>query len=220
MSNLPTKILLALTLINLTTSTYRIIIIDNGYTVIDKRENIYELKKKFAALLFKTENYNIPSQRSNFEIYDLNNWHILDFKEFYSDLGIVSSFWSSNVIKKGFVYREYPISDMKIEIGKFESENIYSFERGFLENFSEDGSSVFSFYRLFSEDRKYQNSGFSLIMAKTEFSFLKNIYYMEDFNSEMDPSQINLEFTALKYSDDEEDTYENNKMNFKLKIKN
>ena len=216
MANSTQNILIVLTLINLTASTYRIIIIENGYTAIDKTDNIFIMRKKFAALLFKTENYT-PIKKAIFEIYDSNNWEILDFKEFISDLDTVTS---DNHIpfQKGFFYRECPISNVKIEINKLDNTNLYSFERGFLENPSDDGNSVFSFYRVFSEDLKYQNSGFSLIMAKTEFSFFDNIYYMEDFNSEMDPSKINLDFTAERYKDNNKDSYEINKMKFKLTI--
>ena len=73
----------------------------------------------------------------------------------------------------GSDYKELIIYDMNLKIDRFNTESVFNLNRGF---FQKDENSLFSFFELREDQEPYENKGFNLIMAKSEFSFRGNIF--------------------------------------------
>ena len=207
-------------------TTYRIIIIDNGYhnTPSSNPDPQTDWKKLYTAVLFKNnEEYKKPEiqkiqnnqENEENEIIDiLDNWELVCKIDYISNLETKMEFFG------GWGNKELPISNINIEFDKFSTVNNFNVKRG--EFFENDENSLFSFFELGETETIYENKGFSLIIVNSEFSFRNNIFFMEDFISEIDENKISLEFTAITnkyFVIKDESTKKHTDMKFVIKLK-
>ena len=185
----------------LTQTHYRLIIIENGTPHEAKKpQEGQKNSKSYAAVLFKTDQYIKPKIKNTNAVYqvtDFNEWKIKNMQE-----SIIKNFETgSNTDNCNF---EYPIKEIKIKIKKFEIEqNPIKVERSQeLSNgyYNFVPGATFSHMRLDSREMVYENEGSSLNMAATEFSFRKNVLYIEDFVHESKSDFLVLKFEAKKAS--------------------
>ena len=184
---------------------YRLIIIDNGFQANESKSLLNSDIKQFSSLLFKIpkEEYKNPSQKQNFEeITEIPEY--TGFMNYFQDelsWKFISSKSSKVKFKlfSGNAYEKfcYPTESFKVIQNFFGEIREYKVDNS--ENFKTfDNGSIFSpFLGFFSQENVGENTGFSVNMASTQFSFLKNVYYIEDFESEMEDIQIS-EFSVSK----------------------
>ena len=184
-----------------TPSHFRVIIIENGYNWKESsrfrvRYDQDENTKIFTAILLTTDSYKKPQINADLAngwkvstIIDENKWELVSFNDQFVNFGI-TTFGN----EKGL---ELPIKkiDMKVDLNLGNGlRNFQIKKREFCSNSNKDKSSLFFYAYYFAKKHIYANNGFNLFMKKSEFSFSKNVYYMEDFESDIDPDNFRVSF--------------------------
>ena len=182
------------------TNVYRLITIDNGFEIFESEFLFNYQIKKFSTLLFKIpkEKYENPSQKNSLEeinevpeytgfikyFYDELSWELISTKT--GEIG----FKLFDYEKEAFGDFCYPAESFKVEQNFFGEDREYKVNNTQNTQTFQNGSIFPPFLGFFSQKNVGENTGFSVNMANTQFSFLKNVYYIEDFESELEEIQI------------------------------
>ena len=190
-----------------TSYVYRLIIIDNGFEMVQVLALNYPniSTKNFSILLFKIakEDYQEPSEKNDFnEIKELPEYTGF-LKYFYDDLNweLISTKSDSvnlkELSKNAFNKLCLPTESFNVKQNFFGEDREYSVDNTQNTETFQNGSIFPPFLGFFSQKNVGENTGFSVNMSSTQFSFLKNVYYIEDFESELEEIQIS-EFSVSK----------------------
>ena len=187
---------------------YRLIIIDNGFQINEYRNLLNYQIKNFSSLLFKIpkEKYKIPSEKNNFEeIKELPEYTGF-IKYFYDELSWEFVSNKNSKVRFKLITDDpfsdfcYPTESFQVKQDFFGEKREYKVKNGQNTLTFQNGSVFPPFLGFFSQKNVGENTGFSVNMDSTQFSFLKNVYFIEDFESELEEVQIST-FNVSKSHD-------------------